>query len=32
LINSKNGRQVTLENHPREVPLKATTDLIALPS
>ncbi len=31
LINLKNGMQVTLENYGREVPLKATTDLIALP-
>jgi FkbM family methyltransferase len=30
LINSKSGAQVTLENYVREVPLKATTDLVAL--
>jgi FkbM family methyltransferase len=32
LINSKNGIQVSLDNYPREVPLQATTDLIALPT
>ncbi|MFI5459577.1 MAG: FkbM family methyltransferase [Isosphaerales bacterium] len=31
LINSKNGMHVTLANYGRELPLKATTDLIALP-
>ena len=31
LINAKGGREVTLENYGREVPAKATTDLIALP-
>lgn len=31
LINSKNGARVTLENYHRQVPMKATTDLIALP-
>jgi len=31
LINSKNGMKVTLENYCRQVPLKAATDLIALP-
>jgi FkbM family methyltransferase len=32
LINSKGGAQVTLQNYTREVPRKATTDLIALPT
>jgi len=32
LINSKNGHVVTLDNYWRQIPLKSTTDIIAIPS
>jgi FkbM family methyltransferase len=32
LINSKNGIEVTLDNYWRQIPLKSTTDIIAVPS
>jgi FkbM family methyltransferase len=32
LLNSKNGHAVTSQNHLQEIPLYATTDLLALPS
>jgi FkbM family methyltransferase len=32
LINSKNGEIITLDNYWRQVPLKSTTDIIAVPS
>lgn len=32
LINLKNGRKVTLENYLREIPLRSTTDLLAIPN
>ena len=31
LINSKNGQVVTLDNYWRQIPLKSTTDIIAIP-
>ena len=32
LINSKNGKTITLENFYKEIPLYSTTDIIAIPS
>jgi FkbM family methyltransferase len=32
LINSKNGNAITLDNYRRQIPLKSTTDIIAIPS
>ncbi|MFC1813990.1 FkbM family methyltransferase [Thermodesulfobacteriota bacterium] len=31
LINSKNGKVIAIENYFKQIPLKATTDIIALP-
>lgn len=31
LFNAKNGRQITLQNFSNQIPLKATTDIIAIP-
>jgi FkbM family methyltransferase len=32
LINSKNGNAITLDNYRRQIPLRSTTDIIAIPS
>jgi len=31
LINAKNGKDVTIENYRRQIPLRSTTDIIAIP-
>jgi FkbM family methyltransferase len=31
LLNAKNGKQITLENFSHQIPLRATTDIIAIP-
>jgi hypothetical protein len=32
LINSKNGHAITLDNYRRQIPLRSTTDIVAVPS
>ncbi|MHC4459382.1 MAG: FkbM family methyltransferase, partial [Planctomycetota bacterium] len=32
LINSKNGNAITMNNYRRQIPLRSTTDIIAIPS
>ncbi len=31
LINAKNGKNVTIENYLKQIPLRSTTDIIAIP-